>query len=70
MCNVSMEQKICRQQDGIKMVRLHKLVNRTTNLSNQWLRTLEHNYFQTCWKLSERKTFNNYLCNISIDIRI
>ena len=48
MCNIAMEQKIV----GIKITRLHNLINHNTNLSDPWLRTLEHKSFQTCWKLS------------------
>ena len=61
MCNISMELIDCRLHGGIK--RLHNLINHTTN---PWLRTLEYNSFQTCWKLSESNTFNNYLCSISV----
>ena len=43
------------------MIRVHTLINHNTNLSDLWLKIQEHNSFQTCWKLSESKTFNNYL---------
>ena len=70
MCNISIEQKIRHLQGGIKTIRLHNFINHDTNLSDPWLRTVEHNSFRTCCKLSDSKTFNNYLCNISINIRI
>ena len=38
---------------------LHNLINHNTNLSDTWLRTLEHNSFQICGKLSESKNFKN-----------
>ena len=66
MRNISMGRKMCRLLDGIENDKLHNLINHNTNISDPWSRTLEHNYFQTCWKLSESNTFNNYLCNISI----
>ena len=53
-----------------KTIRLHNLTNHNTNLNDPWLRTMEHNSFQACWKLTESKTFNNYLCIISINTRI
>ena len=59
---------LCRLHGGIKTTILHNLIDHNTNLNGPWLWTLGHNSFQTCWKLSENKTFNNYLCNISIDI--
>ena len=64
MSKIKMEWKLCRKHDGITTIRLHDLMNHNTNLSFPWLSTVEHNSFQTCWKLSEIKTFNNYLCNI------
>ena len=70
MCNISMEWKICHIHDGKKTIRLHNLINHNTNLSDPWLISLEHISFLTSWKFSESKTFNNYLCNISINIRI
>ena len=70
MCNISMEWKLCRLHGGIKKIRLHNLIDRITKLSDPWLNILEHNNFQTCWKLSESKTFNHYLCETSINIRI
>ena len=70
MCNISMERKICRLHGGIKTTRLHNLINQNTILSYPRLKTLEANSFQTCWKLSESKTLNNYLCSISINIHI
>ena len=48
-----MEQKIGRLRNGIKTTRLHNLINHNTYLCDPWLRTLEHNSFQTCWKLSK-----------------
>ena len=36
-------------------MRLHNLSNHNTNLSDEWLTTLEHNPFNTCCKLSESK---------------
>ena len=68
MCNISMKRKLCH--GDIKTIQLHNLMNHNTNLSDSCLKKLEHNSFQTCWKLSESKTFNKYLCNISINIRI
>ena len=59
MCNISMEWKICRLHGGIKSIRLHNLQIHNTILSDPWLRTLEHNFFQTCKKLFESKTFSN-----------
>ena len=44
---------------------LHNLINHNANLSDLWLRKLEHNSFQTRRKLSESTIFNNYLCKIS-----
>ena len=42
-------------------IRLHNLINHKANLSDPyWLRTLGHNSFQTCWKLSDSKPFNNF----------
>ena len=70
MCITSMERKLGHQHGGINAIRLHNLINRNTNLCDPWSRTLEHNPFQTCWKLSESKTFNNYLCNISIQPKL
>ena len=61
---------MCRLYGGIRTTILHNLINHNTTLSDPWLKTLEHNYFQTCRKLSESKTLNNYLCKISINIRI
>ena len=55
MCNISMEQNICRLQGDIKMTRLQYLINHITNLCDPWLWTLEHNSFQTCFKLSKVK---------------
>ena len=55
MCNISMKQKMCRLHNSIKNDRI------------AWLRTLKHNYLKTYWKLSESKTFNNYLCYILIE---
>ena len=59
-----MEPKICRLRGVIKTIRLHNLLNDSTNLSDPGLRRLGHtcNSFQTCWKLSESKTFKNYFC--------
>ena len=57
MCNISMEREICCLHDGIKTSRLHNLINHNTNLCDPWLRTLEQNYFQTCWKLIESKIY-------------
>ena len=54
-----MEWKICRLHGGIKSIRLHNLQIHNTILSDPWLRTLEHNSFQTCKKLFESKTFSN-----------
>ena len=34
MCNISMELKLCRLHDGIKVKRLHYLINNKTNLSD------------------------------------
>ena len=65
-----MERKICRLHGGIKTKILHYLMTHNINLNDPWLRTLDHNSFQTYWKLSESKTFNDYLCNISINIQI
>ena len=72
MCNISMEGKICRLHCGIKNTRLHILINYNINLNDPWLRTLELDSFKTFWKLSDSKSFNNYmyLCNNSINIRI
>ena len=39
-----------------KTIRLRNLINNNTILSDPWLRTMEYNSFQTCWKLSESKT--------------
>ena len=66
MCNISMERKFCHPHGGITTIRLHNFINHNTNLSDPWLRTVEHNSVQPLWKLSESKIFNNYLCNISI----
>ena len=41
------------------MSRLHNLINHNTNLSDTCLRTLEHNSFQICRKLSESKSFKH-----------
>ena len=46
VCNISMEQKICRLHGGIKTIRLHNLINHNTNLSDPWLRKLEHTIFR------------------------
>ena len=53
-----------------EMIRLYNLINHNTNLGDPWLRTLEHNSVQTCWKLAESKSFNKYLYTILIAIRI
>ena len=66
MCNISIEREICRLHSGIKTTRLPYLINH--NLSDPWLRTPEYDYFQTCEKFSECKTFDNYLCYISFNI--
>ena len=55
VCNISMQWKICCLHDGIKTVRLHHLINHNINLNDPWLRTVEHNSFQTLSKLSESK---------------
>ena len=62
----------CRLRDDIKKtIRSFNLINHDyTNLNDPWFRTLDHKYFQICLKLSEINTFNNYLCYISINIRI
>ena len=39
---------LCRLHGGIKTAKLHNLINHNTNLNDLWLRTLEHNSFQTC----------------------
>ena len=46
---------MCRLHSGIKTTISHNLINHNTNLCDPWLRTLEHNSFQTCWKLSKSK---------------
>ena len=69
MCNISMERKICMLHGGIKTAKLHNLINQNTNLNSTKLRTLDLISFQTCWKFSESKTVNNFLCNISINIQ-
>ena len=68
-CNISIEWKIGRLHGCIKTTILHNLINHNTNLNDHWLRTLDHNSFQACWKLSESKTFNNYIFNIIINIQ-
>ena len=44
----------------IKTIRVHNYINHNTTLNDLWFRTLEHNSFQTYWKLLESKTFNNH----------
>ena len=70
MCNILMKRKICRLHGGITTTKLLNLINHNANLNDPSVMTLDHNSFQTCQKLSESKTFNNYLCNISINIVI
>ena len=53
MCNISMGRKICRLMIILIKIRLHNLINRKTKIIDLWLRSLEHNSFQTCLKLSE-----------------
>ena len=60
---------MCRLHGGIN-TRLHILINHNTNLNDSWLRTLDHNSFQTCWNLSESKIFHNFLCNTSLNIQV
>ena len=69
MCNISMELKMCRLHGGIEIDKII-FINHNTNLNDPWLMTLENNYFKTCWKLSESDTFNNCLCNVSINIKM
>ena len=62
MCNISMEwEKLSPTWWHKKPTKLHNLINHNTNLNDPWLRTLDHNSFQKCWKLSKSKSFNNYL---------
>ena len=55
-----MERNICRLHGGMKNDKI-ALFDKKTNFNDQWLRTVEHNSFQTRWKPLESKTFNNYL---------
>ena len=55
MCNISMERKICRLHGGMKTTILHNLINHNTNLNDPWLRSLDHNSFQTCWNSQKVK---------------
>ena len=63
MCNISMERKICRLMErkicclhgGMKTTILHNLINHNTNLNDPWLRSLDHNSFQTCWNSQKVK---------------
>ena len=43
--------KSCRLHGGIKTIRLYTLINRNTNLSDPWLRTLEITLFRHIVKL-------------------
>ena len=45
-CNISMERKTWHLHGGIKTTILHNLINHNANLSDPWLRTMEHNSFQ------------------------
>ena len=55
MCNISMERKICSLHGGMKTTILHNLINHNTNLNDPWLRSLDHNSFQTCWNSQKVK---------------
>ena len=69
MCNINATEHLSPTW-WHKTTGLHNLINLITNLSDPRLRTLEHNSFQTCWKLSKSTTSKNYLCNISINIQM
>ena len=55
ICNISRNGYFVLPAQWYKTIRLDNLVNHNTNLSEIWLRTLEHNSFQICRKLSESK---------------